>query len=360
MRVPPSVLPLAAALLLAACEPATTPTAFAAPAGPRQSEEVCSVDDCPPPDYPCTDPSRCYDDGGTTTIEPDEPPGDPFPGYPGMWAGYNTTPQTCFRNHNYEIVDADADWLDDGCEYRLARAFAPQWLMHPAEECPHRQPYWAAKLVVAPQLIRVAYMPAYYRDCGAPNELQAWVSALADKNAHVGDSEFVMVEAAFNPTTSHWELVRVFLSAHDMSPNHRSEWAGYQEMFYGLRWRGYPKVFVARNKHANYKSEQACENGGLFGDICAGDGMSGRFPVFTYRNVGSISVDFFPNGTDLQGFISARKEYFYQRVGFSGWIGTTGTTPYYDFLVSNRYEYYSGPDQVPDPCYSCQGGEEPL
>jgi hypothetical protein len=71
------------------------------------------------------------------------------------------------------VVDDDADGLDDGCELAVASAFAPLLVVHPAG-C-----NWDAG-AVPPRLgggylfavgrdgdgIRIAYLPAYFRDCG--------------------------------------------------------------------------------------------------------------------------------------------------------------------------------------------------
>jgi hypothetical protein len=63
----------------------------------------------------------------------------------------------------------------------------------------------------------------------------------------------------------------------------------------------------------------------------------------TGGNVGSRSVDYYPNGVYKRGTASVRKEYFYRRVGFNGWVnnGASGASPYYDFLVSDKFENYA-------------------
>jgi hypothetical protein len=68
-----------------------------------------------------------------------------------------------------------------------------------------------------------------------------------------------MVEAKFNNSTRHWEFVRMFLSAHDGSGNERSSWVPWQYAIFSLRSKTYPAVYIARNKHANYRSESVCE-----------------------------------------------------------------------------------------------------
>jgi hypothetical protein len=280
--------------------------------------------------------------------EPYDAPNDPSPGAPGVWLGDAVSPATCFRTYNSAVSDRDSDALDDGCEYKLAKAFAPELRFHNRDECLGGDKYWAAKYFAGPGVIRVAYLPAYYRDCGVPNEFKAFWLYLAGKNSHTGDSEFIMVEAKFNASTRHWEFVRMFLSAHDGGPNERSSWVPAEYTIFPLRSKTYPAVYVARNKHANYRSESVCESdpfgGQITADICANDYKS-RFWVWEFNgNVGSRSVDYYPSGVYKRGTFSGRKEYFYKQVRFNGWVNdgsAGGASPYYDFLVSDKFEYYA-------------------
>src|SRR3954464_2503725 len=127
-----------------------------------------------------------------------EAPNDPSPGANGLWLGATVTPATCFNDQTRAIVDADQDWLDDRCEEEIARGFAPRWGMSDADDCPGGEPAWAAKYFPNNQIVRVMFMPAYYRDCGA--------------DGHNGDSEYVIVDIRFNPTTQHWEFNREYLT----------------------------------------------------------------------------------------------------------------------------------------------------
>jgi hypothetical protein len=293
---------------------------------------------------PCT---TCDPYDPPPSPEPYDAPNDPSPGAPGAWLGDAVSPAACFRNYNSAIADRDGDALDDGCEYKLAKAFAPELRFHNREECGGGDKYWAAKYFAGPGVIRVAYLPGYYNDCGVPNEFKAFVLSQVNKNSHSGDSEFVMVEAKFNASTRHWEFVRMFLSAHDGTMNERSAWVPWQYAIFPLRSKTYPAVYVARNKHANYRSESVCENdfsgGNTNADICANDYRFRFLVLETGANVGSRSVDYYPNGVYKRGTASVRKEYFYTRVGFNGWVnnGASGASPYYDFLVSDKFENYA-------------------
>ena len=93
-------------------------------------------------DYCQTDP-ECG--GGTNGLIHDqsssgtlvEPPYDPSPGANGIWLGNTVTGNVCYKNYNASIIDNDGDWLDDNCEYQLAKAFAPSVNMYAYEACPY-------------------------------------------------------------------------------------------------------------------------------------------------------------------------------------------------------------------------------
>jgi hypothetical protein len=48
------------------------------------------------------------------------------------------------------------------------------------------------------QFVRIAYLPAYYRDCG-------------DSYAHDGDSEFIVLNVGYKSETRHWEMFKAYL-----------------------------------------------------------------------------------------------------------------------------------------------------
>lgn len=124
---------------------------------------------------------------------------DPHPSAPGYFLS-SITPQNCFKNLNAGIADADQDWLDDTCEFQLAYAFRPRLNFCAYEQCATREPYWAANYFPYQAVIRVAYMFGYYMDCGT--------------GGHAGDSELIIVTAAFDPVDQHWKLQDLWTSAH--------------------------------------------------------------------------------------------------------------------------------------------------
>lgn len=140
---------------------------------------------------------------------------------------------------------------------------------------------------------------------------------------HVGDSEFVFVDLDYNSTTEHWYLDYMFTSAHWGTDGESSSgWQPY-EVEYPAKDGWYPRVFVARGKHANYAHRSDCNDGGWGGsDSCAENTDDDRLYVGYYRNIGSYSHQFI-NGTSTTGnpFLYPGYEYFWTQNTFCGWLG---------------------------------------
>ena len=280
---------------------------------------------------------------------------DPSPGSDGIWLGSNTTPETCFAATGRTITDSDKDWLDDGCEYRVAYAFAPEMLFYYAASCFEGEPYWAAKYFPSSGVVRIAYMPAYYEDCGEYDVSPP----LTD---HTGDSEFIYVEVTYNATTKHWLFHRMWLSPHyGEGAADRSALVPPEETSFHERYRSHPHIWVASSKHANYKSVEACRTPvvvSTFPRIEAYDRCSSeynypvRFPVTTFNNVGSrfVGTQCVPSRGPYAG--NGRQECFYYRnSSFRGWQTQhhgNAPPPYYDYLRSEKFESRYG-DLGPGP-----------
>lgn len=116
--------------------------------------------------------------------------------------------------------DLDVDGVDDECELALATAFAPELIVD-RRDCSWDVSVHPARLgggylfaaEGAPDhgSIRIAYLPAYYRDCG-------WHGLPCTPRgpecaAHAGDSELVVVQARYHPS-ARWVAEAIFLSAH--------------------------------------------------------------------------------------------------------------------------------------------------
>jgi len=262
-----------------------------------------------------------------------EAPNDPSPGSPGVWLGANVTPAACFNDQTRNIVDIDHDWLDDNCELEIARAFAPQWGLSTNDACPGGEPAWAAKYWPTYAFVRVIYMPAYYQDCGS--------------DGHSGDSEFVMVDAHFNPATGHWEFLREHLTAHlgvQWPLIDRSEVVQASGAEFPLRYLGHARVAVSIDKHANYGSDSKCNNA-LFGppltDACGDDIPPMRFPVHSSRNAGSRFLDRLGCVGSIGAFVgNGTTECFYVWKKFNGWQTTGDGASEYAKYLGAAFEYY--------------------
>ncbi len=193
--------------------------------------------------------------------------------------------------------DADRDGLDDGCELALAAAFAPELVVDrrdclwtPAEPGRLAGGYLFVAQPSGPG-VRVAYMPAYFRDCGWSGP----VCLLRGRgcSAHAGDSEVVALDLAHDSATGRWRTTGVFLSAHCHGRSAgRCRWYRGAELR-AFAWvdgeaAGAPRVWVARGKHGHYPTRASCDAGHWSYDTCDRNDAAARFPVRSARqNVGS-------------------------------------------------------------------------
>jgi hypothetical protein len=200
-------------------------------------------------------------------------------------------------------ADSDADGLGDLCELELARTFAPVLSVRLAgcniddEADPPRLGggYFFAVQPGAAGAVRIAYMPAYFEDCG-------WRGAkclipLVNCAPHPGDSELIVVEAAAADQTGEWHATAVFLSAHCFGRSMGScRWYRGRELA-RLEWSGAaPVVWVAEGRHANYPSRRACDRGHGFIDTCDRHETRYAFPIRSDGNIGSRSFPAEPGG----------------------------------------------------------------
>ena len=238
--------------------------------------------------------------------------------------------------------DADNDGLRDDCERELAHAFRPVLAMSSADEAPENEPYWAVARaespVGTPVVAKILYALSYYRDPGSVGGLYA----------HDGDTEWIMIEVD-HTTGSTWRLQFATLSAHWGVGSGADQTARYQgdDLEYPYESRGRPRVWVARNKHANYRSASVCNN--AWNDDC------NTFSGTTYRdlwfepgaNLGNYFHQVSPNvATRLVDCVYSRYQgtngfpgqecYWTNMNYFAGWQGNHGqvvsTTAYRDVL----------------------------
>ncbi len=199
--------------------------------------------------------------------------------------------------------DGDDDGVGDDCELAIARAFAPELIVDP-RDCLWDSGARPARLrggyffAVGPavghddvDVLRIAYLPAYYRDCG-------WTGIVCVTRArgcseHDGDSEIVVVDARYDATARRWLTDGVFLSAHCFGRSGgRCRWYRHADLarfaWADGRHRAAPRVWVARGKHGNYPSARECDSGHWGYDSCDDNAVSYRFPVLSNaQNVGS-------------------------------------------------------------------------
>jgi hypothetical protein len=289
--------------------------------------------------------------------------GDPAPSAPGIFIGQSFTAASCISPSGAGINDADYDGLDDYCEHIIALQFRPAMSFSSLDCNTGGERYWAAKVFPAQgNLVRIAYLPSYYQDCGTPTETGC--DMIGECGSHVGDSEFIILDLRFNTTTLHWYLVRAFLSAHshfpvsaayiDQSMNLPGNFAA-SAFTYPARQQGFPRVWVAQGKHANYPSRTACNDGGWGGyDTCDSNPDSWvQLDHSRWHNVGSIQANMINTGTCVTGgkLVATYPEnygiecYWVANDDFQGWYTSTAmepATPYYNWLFSS-FECYSYP-----------------
>lgn len=234
--------------------------------------------------------------------------------------------------------DADRDNLDDRCELALAQAFAPM-LVVDRRDCLWRDDVSPPRLgggylfaaQPAPNGVRLAYLPAYFEDCGWSGT--ACVMRAGVCGAHAGDSEFIVIDVALDANTRSWRTVGVFLSAHCFGRSDgRCRWYRGDELD-DFGWAddvtlGAPRVWVARGKHGGYPTRAACDEGHWFYDSCDDNAHAVRFPIVSDgQNIGSRQVpasggcltsDRLPVGS--RGTVPGTRECFWsQQAAFGGW-----------------------------------------
>jgi len=368
-----SAIPLVC-LVLGACmhEPTAPP---ASPTGVHLS--ALTFVDCPPEQQQLL-PDQCQTPGASGGWPyfgiPDDglnnAPNDPYPAAPGVWLGDTVTAATCFADQNRAIVqsgtlinDADKDWLADNCEYDLAYAFAPRMLFDFGEPCPVGEPYWAAKYFPQSGVVRIAYLPSYWDDCGEP--ILGFIG-----NDHSGDSEYILLEVGFDAGTRHWVFRQMWLSAHSGEPTDHSEWVPSSVAEFKYHAGSRPNVWVSLTKHANYKSFAACNYSVIINSVGTTETCGDptyvaslqpiRFPTKASHNLGSrfAGTQCVPSEVPPRAG-NGRKECYYYHYGvplidrFCGWTTSSAqyggcATTYYNLLTGDKYENRFG-DAGPGP-----------
>jgi hypothetical protein len=250
------------------------------------------------------------------------PVDDPCPECTGLIVDGGLTMSDCTTSG---MTDLDYDGLADWCEWAIARAFAPRLMIHPHDGDPSMEPYWAAKLYsengsncrlypapcYSPTFVQVFYALGYHRDPGG----------VQNAYAHRGDSEFIVLWLHYDPTSGRWQTEFAFLSAHYKAyPDYSARYYG-SDLGYPENYKGYPRIWVSKHKHANYGSQSLCNMGGFFyADDCVGNVDFGRIPIDRYRNLGSSAYPMLWNVSSQSPTIYQDVENFWARDAFCGWM----------------------------------------
>lgn len=245
-----------------------------------------------------------------------------------------------------EAPDSDKDGLSDLCESFLLQAFAPS-LVASERACNWDESSGRLQggyLVGAHPIengVRLAYLPAYLRDCGLSGP-KCLLRPFGGCDPHEGDSEAVFIEIAEAGQTGEWNPTRVFLSAHCFGQlDGRCRWYEPED----LRWEGdSPVVWVAEGKNANYPSKSACDSGHLQFDTCDKNGRAFLFPVLSpLQNIGA-PLNPFPHQVEDPACVEGSElpwtweadgtECIWSSRRFRGWSSTSsdGSTGYWRYL----------------------------
>lgn len=239
--------------------------------------------------------------------------------------------------------DGDTDHIDDSCEAQLAAAFAPELAFSYTDDDISRETYWAVGMSDDPtlnQTLRIFYALGYHSDTGL-NPYQ-----------HEGDSEFVELHVRFDPTlttggtSGRWVLQKALLSAHWKSSANRTGYYNWDQFRYPTGSRDHPRIWVAEDNHANYKSSSDCWSVITPEDVCSEDTpLLERASVVATRNLGSQWAQFINCTYSSQPTVYTGIECFWNRTDtFAGWYGNaSGVEPYgqilYDFSWFLGSEY---------------------
>lgn len=158
-----------------------------------------------------------------------------------------------------------------------------------------------------------------------------------------------MLDIKFEDITEHWVLVKAHMSRHESWDTY---WADSvfptADLFYPDVNLGYPRIWVARQKHANYPSDSACDDGGPtlpfpLSLLVAGiDDCNSTRPKrpdrFDAWNLGSYDIhqpsqDCYQTITTIQAYQGQTECYWSDTLHFRGWVtAAPNSDPYIDQL----------------------------
>lgn len=257
-------------------------------------------------------------------------------GAPGIYLGTGVNATVCF---NGTQTDVDADGISEFCEKALALAFAPQLALTKGSDNLGREPKFAVKKL-GTNMARIMYLLSYYVDRGPTTswcnnnvgdayDPATWRAAC---EGHDGDSEWITLDVYYNSSANgRWFLHQAIYSAHTGSNKYtRSTGAAYPlALVYPGNPGGYPRVYVAYQKHANYATDALCDSGSIMGtDECNAD-LFERVVAGNNLNLGSRAVhsaaqDCWPSSNPIYSS-NGIKECYWKMDTFLGWhVGYSG------------------------------------
>lgn len=155
----------------------------------------------------------------------------------------------------------------------------------------------------------IMYMLGYHYDNG-----NSW------SGGHPGDSEFIVMWLHYNTTFQHWMMDHMLTSAHWGTTTSASEDSDFTEAEFPEHLGWYPRVWVALNKHGNFRTQARCN---LLTDTCVYNTQGPRVDVVRTRNVGSSAAPFFDARTSVTStLIYPGTEYFWTNTKFCGWTNS--------------------------------------
>lgn len=261
------------------------------------------------------------------------PGDDPDPEADGIFVGEELSDVFC--GDAEASNDLDQDGMSDYCEKVLAEGFAPV-IRYADTDDVSRESYWAARRLPDGK-VRIFYAIGYYFDLGVISSVKdecKIVELLVDCEGHNGDSESIVLDVYFNPSTSHWLLNQAWYSHHKTpylfmrTPKGKT----YPTVItYMGNKGGVPLAWVARKKHANYTSQSTCNDGGgapgVIADVfswddCTGNNTTVPLDALGSRNLGSNSHRFIDCVSSLNPFYQdppRPQECMWSASQFYGW-----------------------------------------
>lgn len=228
--------------------------------------------------------------------------------------------------------DFDNDGFSDGCERALAQEFRPRLMVTSTDGLLGRETYWAVDPTAAPgsNSVRIFYALGYYED-----------------KDHIADSEFIFIDVESVAGSQLWATQQVFLSAHwhSFEPNWgdrsdliaRGAYNGWVDDHFG----GRPEVWVAKGKHANYRSKSVCNQSFplLFSDQCGqaildpgATILAEDVEVLDSANLGSRGTPLIDCvASRVGGFAHPGTECFWTGDRFRGWYIMPGGVTEYEY-----------------------------